>query len=234
MDPDSKTAVVASPPTGDTKLADQTYSFSPSGTLDVQSLGVSLFRLPLPQRELNTHIVRGTLTTYTSTRHKKCSGNCTLIAHPSLNEVAVTTYFFGPGKKRNPVVSLLQKDGRVDEIRIVSSGIFSRNAHFEFRGERWEWVHEKDIREGLKTVLLALYRAPSAAVPRAKVAEFIRNDDTRTEGSNKYSAGNGGLLVFNTEGVDEVLLVATLCVMLKKEVDRRRCIQAMVLMGGGV
>jgi len=77
----------------------------------------------------------------------------------------------------------------------------------------------------MKTNLLVLYRAGQ------KVAELVRNDETRTEGTSKSYAGNGGVLVLGD--VDEVVVVATACVMLKREVDRRRLVQMMIMGGGG-
>lgn len=67
-----------------------------------------------------------------------------------------------------------------------------------------------------------------------QLAELIRSDSTRTPGTSKLTAGNGGLLVFSKECavvVEERLVVASCLVMLKKEVDRRRMVQ-MVALGG--
>ena len=66
-----------------------------------------------------------------------------------------------------------------------------------------------------------------------RIAQLVRTEGTRMEGSNRCSAGNGGLLLIDEEAcekvVDEALVIASCLVMLKKEVDRRRCMRAFVL-----
>ncbi|KAK3304554.1 uncharacterized protein B0T15DRAFT_245627 [Chaetomium strumarium] len=91
---------------------------------------------------------------------------------------------------------------------------------------------------------------------RMAVAKFVRGAGTRTEGSSRSSAGNGGRLLMDlglwdseeerqasgAGGKEEremaaVMVVTTCLVMLKREVDRRRAqqiaIMAGVLGGGG-
>jgi hypothetical protein len=74
---------------------------------------------------------------------------------------------------------------------------------------------------------------------RTEIARLVRNDDTRTEGSTRSTAGNGGVLEIDLrdwvdakDDYEQVrLLVVSSCVsMLKKEVDRRRMHQAIVIM----
>lgn len=97
---------------------------------------------------------------------------------------------------------------------------------------------------------------------RICVARLVRSDETRTPGSRSSSAGNGGVLEMclsppawshvgsggdgidvdfkvglngNREGeelIDEVTVLTTCLVMLKKEIDRLRGIQILVLSGG--
>ncbi len=74
---------------------------------------------------------------------------------------------------------------------------------------------------------------------RVKVAQLVRSEKTRTPGSRASSAGNGGRLEIclygNGEGegegriMDEVTIVSTCLVMLKREVDRRRALQIMMI-----
>jgi hypothetical protein len=75
-----------------------------------------------------------------------------------------------------------------------------------------------------------------SSVPGQRLAQLVRNDQTRPEGTRKSTAGNGGQLIIapgaDTE-LDEALIVATCLLMLKKEIDRRRLIQFMVLAGAG-
>ncbi|KAF2453725.1 hypothetical protein BDY21DRAFT_354858 [Lineolata rhizophorae] len=68
-----------------------------------------------------------------------------------------------------------------------------------------------------------------------RVAMLVRTDETRTPGTGKTTAGNGGELVVDEYMgclVEEPLLVASCILMLKKEIDRRRLLQAMVIAGG--
>ncbi|KAL2073852.1 hypothetical protein VTL71DRAFT_11178 [Oculimacula yallundae] len=68
-------------------------------------------------------------------------------------------------------------------------------------------------------------------IGRLRVAQLIRNDETRTPGTKRSSAGNGGRLEMclsrgGDDGEDEVLIdevtvVATVLVMLKKEIDKQ-------------
>lgn len=207
--------------------------------LTVESRGIGRFRLPLPPRELNTRILRaGGEAAYTSARTRRASGDCTLLAHPALAEVAATAYRCGPGRRRQPTVTMPQKDGRVASIRVESAVLCAPRGvagRFEYEGRRWRWVREKELRGGLDTALLVLYRydvRTEASRPRrVKVAELVRNADTRTAGSKRCSAGNGGLLLLDDELVGEVLVITTLCVILKKETDRRRLWQAIMLGG---
>ncbi|CCX07811.1 hypothetical protein FPQ18DRAFT_100918 [Pyronema domesticum] len=226
------------PSTGDTKGKEHppippanppTQSFTPRRTLTISTLGQSWFRLPLPPRNLVTPILRGPAdTAYVSTRRARCSGDC-ILTTSSGEEVSKTSYFFGPGRSRSPVVSFY-RGLEVLETRVESLGrICSRAAGFHLDGEKWEWRYETDVRpriEGddeMKTNLLVLYRSGT------KVAELVRNDETRTEGTSWSYAGNGGVLVMGD--VDEVVVVATAMVMLKREVDRRRLVQMMIIGG---
>ena len=72
---------------------------------------------------------------------------------------------------------------------------------------------------------------------RTKVAQIVRSDETRTPGTKECYAGNGGRLemrLSDEEGrkvVDEVSVVVTALVMLKKEIDRLRATQIAVMSG---
>lgn len=78
---------------------------------------------------------------------------------------------------------------------------------------------------------------------RTKVAQMVRSGETRTPGTKASTAGNGGRLeidkwagktrVNGAKGeepvVDEVIVIVTCLVMLKKEIDRRRVLQTLVV-----
>jgi hypothetical protein len=75
---------------------------------------------------------------------------------------------------------------------------------------------------------------------RRRVAQLVRNDEFRSQNTSRRTAGNGGRLMidarewFGEKGAVEQLeavAVASCLVMLKKEVDRRRAVQAMAIGG---
>lgn len=75
---------------------------------------------------------------------------------------------------------------------------------------------------------------------RRRVAQLVRSETLRTKGTNGTTAGNGGRLFMDLrewEGKKadvkamEVLVLTGVVVMLKKEVDRRRAAQFMVMAG---
>lgn len=212
------------------------HGFSPGTTLTIQSLGISWFRFPLSVKELTTPVLRDSTPVYQSVRDKRSTGSCTLTAtQPTATEVARTTYSFGPGRKRAPAVAI----GDEEEFRVYrSGGICCANCTFQWRGERCEWVYEREMRPAttssdarpLKTKLLVLYIGDGTN--RRKVAELVRNNETRTKGSGSTWAGNGGALVLG-DGADEVMVVTTVLVMLKREMDRRRFHQIAMLSGAG-
>ena len=74
---------------------------------------------------------------------------------------------------------------------------------------------------------------------RVRVAQLIRSEETRTPGTKSRDAGNGGRLEIcsrdeeGSELVDEVTVVVTCLVMLKKEIDRLRGRQIGVIASAG-
>ena len=77
---------------------------------------------------------------------------------------------------------------------------------------------------------------------RQLVAQLMRNDEFRTEGTRGSTAGNGGRLQLDTRAFTtekggssefEALVITTCILMLKKEVDRMRMIQISAMAGAG-
>lgn len=91
---------------------------------------------------------------------------------------------------------------------------------------------EGERREGCQSLLLLeRVEGEGKGEVRTLVARFVRGEETRTPGTKASHAGNGGRLEMALErggedlfagGVGEEVVVATVLVMLKKEVDRRR------------
>ena len=96
--------------------------------------------------------------------------------------------------------------------------------------------------ERVLPVALAGGRRSDATDQRTRVAHFVRSADLRTPGTRGSTAGNGGRLLVDlrlwADGKrgerDDVLqiVVASCITMLKKEVDRRRAQQIMVMSAG--
>lgn len=152
--------------------------------------------------------------------------------------VARTTYKFGPG--RNPIVRIGRDDDLdADEFEMVGKSLLNRTVGFETR--RWgkfEWRYgsRKERTQYAADNLLILEKVVSG-VGRVRVAQLVRNDELRTPGTKYMAAGNGGRLQMHLTGekghevIDEVVVVVTCLVMLKKEIDRLRGFQIAVMSG---
>ncbi|KAJ6086289.1 hypothetical protein N7486_010570 [Penicillium sp. IBT 16267x] len=214
--------------------------FYPSRTLTVGARGISCLRLPLPpsQTEITIALADGS-TGYVSTRNKRRSGN-SILSHPKLGNLIRTDYFFGAN--RDPVLRLLQTSSVIPEEIRVSSKWTSRSAHFTMpNGTEYEWAYAKQKGPDGQKLKLIVLRAISMdgkgnESEHRRVAQLVRSSDTRTPGTSRCTAGNGGELQIDDGALhalhlDESIIVATCLVMLKKEIDRRRMIQAAVIAG---
>ncbi|KAF2726987.1 hypothetical protein EJ04DRAFT_596593 [Polyplosphaeria fusca] len=204
--------------------------FHDAKTLHINTKGIGVLRLPLPSSELevSVHNTDGSLA-YLSTRERRRSGNC-ILTNADGKQLTSTTYFFGPN--RNPVLNMLDNAREAQEIRTASRWT-SRTQEFVLpEGHTLEWSYKKALgfgKEGKKGTALVL------TLGEKRLAALIRNEDTRTPGSKSCSAGNGGQLVISQEVVErdydipEAIVVATCLLMLKKEIDRRRAVQFMMI-----
>jgi hypothetical protein len=203
--------------------------FRPGVTFHIAQRGIGTVRFPVPSSELVTQVFHedGTLA-YTSTRAKKCSGNAVL-SHSKLGDLISTTYFWGPG--RPPLIKFLEGQDGSDTVK-VSGKCISRKANFatpDGRVYEWSYASTKDA-NGKRVNILALREKNTGEI----IAQLIRGEGSRTQGTSRCSAGNGGQLVLGQEAtghLDEALVVASCLVMLKKEIDRRRGVQMAVIAG---
>ena len=202
-------------------------------SLFISTRGIPVLRLPLPPSELEIGIYNadGSLA-FQSTREKRWSGSCVL-SDASRNNLVGTTYFWGPS--RDPVLKLLgpSADPNANTIKSVSKWT-SRSQKFVMPdGRTFEWTYKRErLAGGNKATLLVLYRRDGSAKNGKRIAQLMRDEDTRSPGSSKCSAGNGGELVLSqdaAEAMDEAVIVATCMLMLKKEIDRRRTVQMMMI-----
>ena len=202
-------------------------------SLIINTRGIPVLRLPLPPSELEVGIYNadGSLA-FQSTREKRWSGSCVL-SDTSRNNLISTTYFWGPS--RDPILQLLGPgaDPNANMIKTVSKWT-SRSQKFVMPdGRIFEWTYKQErLAGGKKATLLVLHRRDGSAKNGKRIAQLMRDDDTRSSGSSKCSAGNGGELVLSqdaAEATGEAVIVATCMLMLKKEIDRRRTVQMMMI-----
>ncbi|KAJ0158636.1 hypothetical protein CTA2_11170 [Colletotrichum tanaceti] len=145
-------------------------------------------------------------------------------------------------------------NGKLD-LPIVSNSLITRAQRLKtpFGTLQWRYASSRERAaavEGADDLLVCeLMRRVAVASGKkteekvaATVAQFVRGPGTRTKGTGRSTAGNGGRLAVDlarwTDRKDgardavEVLVVASCVCMLKKEVDRRRVQQMMIMAGG--
>ena len=212
-------------------FTDNPSSFCPSRTLKVNALGIRALRLPFPSRQREIVVSDGS-EVYVSTRNKRWSGDC-ILSSPKTGSLIQTAYFFGP----NPtILHLLQSPGVIpDEVEMTGRWT-SRSTSFIFKGVEFEWKYAKEKRpDGKRRHLIILQMVNKKDEPR-RIAQLARDRETRTPGTSKCRAGNGGELQIDDAALveselEESIVVATCLVMLKREIDRRRMIQCAVIIG---
>ena len=209
-------------------------SFHPTQTLTVDARGIGAFRLPIPSRqtEIAIHHADGS-EAYVSTRDKLWSGN-SILSHPKQGNLIRTEYFFGPN--RDPILRLLHTSSVIPEEIKVTGQWTSRTTRFMMpNGQEYEWAYAKEKADGNRINLLILRAVKN---PRGKeeieyrrIAQLVRSSETRTSGTSRCTAGNGGELQIQEGELDSAVIVATCLMMLKKEIDRRRLIQFAIIGG---
>lgn len=111
---------------------------------------------------------------------------------------------------------------------MVGVSLFNRTVGFETRRwGRFEWRYgNKRERAQYSAVnLLILEKVEVGGGRRVRVAQLVRNNDLRTPGTKRCTGGNGGRLQMDLGGekgqqiIEEVVVVVTCLVMLKKEID---------------
>lgn len=199
---------------------------------------------------------------YTSFRPARSSGDCFLVKgnDPLQPPLCTTTYRFGPG--RPPKIQLLgsidaaaaspeETPDYNEEITVKDKSCISRTTVMRTHLGTFEWRYASRAERkalGADNVLI-LDQVTTVALAggkqetrRQKIAQFLRNAEFRTEGSRRTTAGNGGRLMMDLRGWTdrkgeagqmEVLVLASIVLMLKKEVDRRRMHQMIAMSSGG-
>jgi hypothetical protein len=228
-----------------TELTQSPTDFAPSKTLLVNTRGIRLIRFPIPPGELEIPITTpdGNIV-YLSSRAKRWEGN-SILSDADGKELLASEYKFGPG--REPKLQMLDQEG--DKRTVFTKGKWtSRKQEFVLpNGQTFTWGHVREldntIRPKKQTYLVLEVPLSRELAPTGKgkmksetrrVAQLVRGEEARTPGTRSSDAGNGGELKFDGEavttfGLREDVVVATCLMMLKKEVDRRRLVQFMVM-----
>lgn len=247
--------------------------FVPTQKLRIDAQGHGCVRLPfapkpdpIPVHDV-THHPDPASPLYVSLRSERNSGTCRLVrggGGDGDDAACTTTYRFGPGKP--PVIRMLadgppayEDEGPLgEEVVIEGVGTFTRAQVLRSRlgTFRWRYASSKERKAQDQNSVILLEKLTSVSASYAskpeevatEIGRFVRGDGTRTPGTNKNTAGNGGLLLLDLEewrgekrdaGEEEevrALIVASCLAMLKKEVDRRRAMQTAVavsVLGGG-
>ncbi|KAK3192460.1 hypothetical protein K4F52_001673 [Lecanicillium sp. MT-2017a] len=227
-------------------------AFRHTKALQVESVGHPWFSLPLPPKPVpipvyavqhETNLVGEMV--YQSLRQKRRSGDCTLVraGDPSEEALVTTNYRFGCG--RAPCMQI----GDGEQFEIVNRGFATRATVFRTQLGTFEWRYaNRQERKAMGAHSLILFeRVTKVALDekrddeqRTIVAMFVRNKEVRTAGTGDSTAGNGGRLLLDmralmdSKGLDEQFeqLVVSSCIcMMKREVDRRRVHQAIMIAG---
>ncbi|KLJ10773.1 hypothetical protein EMPG_13851 [Blastomyces silverae] len=228
----SSAVSISSTETAET-LVNTPSSFTPGRSLFIDARGKALVRLPTPPSQLEIHLHNPDASlAYISTRKSRCSGSTTL-SSPERGDLIFTEYFFGPN--REPIIHQLNGSEKASLQVKIQGKWTSRATNFSLPdGSVFEWRYVKECGpEGKKEMLVVLEKIDVAG--RKRVAHLLRNERTRPPNTSRCTAGNGGELVIDrdaSEAIDESLIVATCLLMLKKEIDRRRALQACVIFGG--
>lgn len=126
----------------------------------------------------------------------------------------------------------------IEEAEIKTRWI-TRTCTFAWRGKMWQWRYgDKSERQAVREAIgegcddLLLLEEVDASEEKGKVrgravARLIRGAESRTPGTKRSHGGNGGRLEMalgeeREGGMTEIVVVTSLLVMLKREVDRVR------------
>ncbi|ETS74714.1 hypothetical protein PFICI_13198 [Pestalotiopsis fici W106-1] len=197
---------------------------------------------------------------YISVRPKKNSNSCALVRgdDPAQTPLISTVYRWGPGRdphmriygpnEQISVADAVDKDKHIaNEFEVKTHFITSRSASMVSPFGKFEWRYGKrsEKKEYAADSLLVCDRLDSPNAPtnasssskkdsRVRIAQLIRNEEYRAQGSKKrWVGGNGGRLMLDLGDwvgreksgvVEEVeaVLVAGCLLMLKRETDRQK------------
>lgn len=250
------TTAAAAASSSSTSAIAATTGLNATHVYQIDTQGHPLISLPIPPK-LHPIVVSTVLPTgevgpaiYQSLREKRGSGTCALVhAGDDLAEspLSTTLYRFGPG--RPPRIQLAGEVACDEVFEVASRCVGTRAATIRTHLGTFQWRYAS--RQERKAIgasnLLVLDQITTIALAggkqeerRRRVAQLVRSDEFRTPGTKASTAGNGGRLMMDltrwTDGKTEakqmeVLAITTCINMLKREIDRRRAVQFMVIAG---
>ncbi|OLN95290.1 hypothetical protein CCHL11_04734 [Colletotrichum chlorophyti] len=247
-------------------------AFTPTASFQIETSGKQWLSLPVATRPDPIPVYRveagswaaDSVPAFVSMRFSRGDGSCHLVRGDDGSQMpaCTTVYRFGPGKPplfrlprpTAPPASSSTAAAADDtlELKMVSASLTSRTQVLETPHGTFRWRYgsrkERAAVPGADDLLLCeLVRVASPAGGETReestvAAQLVRGEGTRTKGSGKSTAGNGGRLMVDLRewmgskgdaaGEVEVLLIAGCICMLKKEVDRRRLQQMMLIAAG--
>lgn len=222
--------------------------FSPTKQLQIEAVGYT-FESSLYGNNFEQIAVFSPVTNdreYTSIRLKKSSNSCALVrgADANASPLLATIYRWGPG--RPPKIRIFPKDTTVsvedainsDTVKCELVGVNSRNMfsrtqiiETSFGTFEWRYGNRGERKEAEQAdSLLVMDKIDPSTKNSTRIAQMVRSDEYRTEGTARCMGGNGGRLMIDlrawtdSKGVTaadiEAFVVASCICMLKREADR--------------
>lgn len=177
-----------------------------------------------------------------SIRREKGLGNFWIHDAEDETQTAVARAVFKFGPTTDPRVRIGKNteeqmdSGDVEEFEIKTMWL-SRTTEFRWKGRTYWWrygdkkermVVMKEAGEDVHDLfLLEEIDRDAKGKPVRTLGQFIRGGESRTPGTKKSHAGNGGRLEVAIDDeevgmITELVIITTLLVMLKREIDRLR------------
>ncbi|CAL5865806.1 uncharacterized protein PFLUO_LOCUS12 [Penicillium psychrofluorescens] len=228
--------------------------FIATSKLQVQAIGYDMNQALTGRtlENISVYRVESGEAEYISIRLKKNSNSCALVRASDPRQISLisTIYRFGPGRHPRMRILLYNSAVSVEEainnenvrgeiVEVKSHSLVSRRQVLDTSLGKFEWRYGTGEEHAACNAdsLLVMERIDRVSLPNGRksksgvrVAQFIRNDQFRTPGTNKYSGGNGGRLMIDLRMWDddehasahgvEAFVVASCILMLKREADR--------------
>lgn len=201
--------------------------FHPTKTLFIKAHGMEVIHKLGPSTQLEIPVVDSSgKTVFKSVRSNRWAGE-SVLQDAAGTVAARTSDRLSSLPLRTVIVNMGGTGG--EGIEIKRRGLMTRACAFTAHGWDWEWRYGRKEEGALLNgqTLLILERTRQGRVEKVRVAQLVRDHESRIEGSKTTTVGHGGRLDLSF-GEDEeqekieALVVMTCLVMLKKEMDRRR------------